>query len=125
MQLQEILRAKVPADLLKSPSLFAEEDPWTAHGELLSALLEHHPKVSKPELRTEIDSLLKFHGRVPLERRSWVVAFASRLRKLLSKIQRTARQMKTGERLPQGMVQLTRCTNAWRKAKPRLARGGC
>ena len=90
--------------MLTSANLFQEDQAFEIHQELLKGLLKVQ-SISKPTLRQELAVLKAFHGQGCSK--VWLAEHALRLRKMLSKIVRTARQMKTGERLPEALVTLT------------------
>jgi len=103
--MQDVLRANLaPADLGRA-DLFEEEDPWATHEELLTQLLRLQCGMGKPVVRQELAVLMAFHGKVCDKR--WLAQRAMVLRKMLSRVIRTARQMKTGERLTEAMSRLT------------------
>ena len=91
--------------MLSSADLFQEDQAFEIHQELLKELLKLQ-SVSKPTLRQELAVLKSFHGQGCSK--VWLAEHALLLKKMLSKIIRTARQMKTGERLPEALVALTR-----------------
>ena len=103
--MQDVFRANLSPALLRNEALFSEEDPFTKHVNLSEGMLQLRGEIGRPAIRNELKVLLEFHS---IKRdTAWVAGHAAKLKTLLSRVVRTQRQMKTGERLSEGMLRLT------------------
>ncbi len=103
--LDAIFKACLSAEDLKRSDLFAEEDVYGKHNELLKRLLREFGTASKKTLRQALKRLHEFHlHKAPAW--EWQTRTAMSLRRHMTRVRRSARQGKTGERLPSNSAPL-------------------